>query len=156
MTPTVHATSRSGRAQRARSQDRRLVTQSEQPDSDGLGLELNLAVLRGRLSRPAGSRVLESGDLLVTLDVTVRNSWGPADSVPVVVVPSPASLAELDAGEEVAVLGRVRRRFFRSAAGTQSRTEVAAEKVVTGRRSSQLRRCLSEALQRLDRSLEGD
>jgi single-strand DNA-binding protein len=114
----------------------------------------NLVVLRGLLSRPATSRILGSGDVLVNLEVTVRSGTGPAEPVPVTVVPAPASVAGLDAGEEVVVLGRVRRRFFRSAGTTESRTEVVAETVASLRQASLVRRCLAEAGIRLARSVD--
>ncbi|MDP9453578.1 MAG: single-stranded DNA-binding protein [Actinomycetota bacterium] len=91
---------------------------------------MNLVLLRGRLSRAPEQRLLPSGDHLVTYEVTVPRPEGRAESVPVSWMEAPASAAELAVDEEVVVIGRVRRRFFRAGGTTQSRTEVAAERVV--------------------------
>mgnify|MGYP003704667129 FL=1 len=76
-----------------------------------------------------------------------------ACSVPVVWF-DPSSPPLLDAGSEVLVRGTVRRRFFRSGGGTQSRTEVLAEEVVdlADRRRARgfLRRVGADVAARLD------
>ena len=94
---------------------------------------INLVVLEGTLSRPPTVRSLPSGDQLVAYEVTVRAEGQPADSVPVAWFDAPARATELDTGEAVGVVGRVRRRFFRTPAGTGSRTEVVAEAVIPAR-----------------------
>ena len=111
----------------------------------------NIVVLRGQLSRPAEERLLPSGDRLVALDITVRRSAEPADSVPVAWFEAPASAANLDTGDEVVVVGRVRRRFFRTAAaGTQSRTEVVAASVIPIRQAKRIEAALTRARAALD------
>jgi single-strand DNA-binding protein len=104
----------------------------------------NLAVLVGRLARPAEERELPSGDRLVSYEVTVPRESGRAESVPVVWFDAPASAATLDVDEKVVVVGRVRRRFFRAGGSTQSRTEVVADKVVPTR-SKRARQALEAA-----------
>src|SRR5262245_42646874 len=89
---------------------------------------LNVALLRGRCSSPPEVRVLGSGQTIAQLQVTTR-STEQAVSVPVAVWDPPAWIEALDSGDEVVVVGRVRRRFFRTAAGTASRVEVDAEYV---------------------------
>jgi single-strand DNA-binding protein len=64
-----------------------------------------------------------SSQRLAQLQVTTRVD-GRAMSVPVSVVDPPAWLEELDAGDELVVLGAVRRRFFRAAGSTASRVEI--------------------------------
>lgn len=91
---------------------------------------MNVVVIKGTLSRPPEPRDLPSGDRLVAYEVTVRTEGRPAESVPVVWFDAPARTVELAAGAEVVVTGRVRRRFYRTPAGTGSRTEVVAEAVV--------------------------
>jgi single-strand DNA-binding protein len=98
---------------------------------------INVVVLRGVLARPAQDRVLPSGTRLLSLEVTVARPDGPADPVPVAWFDAPASAAALDAGAEVVVFGRIRRRFFRAGGLTQSRTEVVASRVV---RATELKR----------------
>jgi single-strand DNA-binding protein len=89
----------------------------------------NLVLLQGTLSRPSERRTLPSGDEVVQYEVTTRDAAGRADSVPVVWPGAPAR-AEFDAGTDVVVAGRVRRRYFRSGGVTGSRTEVVADGVV--------------------------
>jgi single-strand DNA-binding protein len=107
----------------------------------------NLAVLVGTLSRPAELRELPSGDHLVALEVTVRPDGGPAESVPVAWSGAPVAAARWAAGEEVLVVGRVRRRFFRAGGVTQSRTEVAATVAVPTRRGVAAGKALQAAVE---------
>lgn len=95
----------------------------------------NLSVLVGTLSRPAELRHLPSGEHALALEVTVRPEGQAAESVPVAWLGAPAAAASWDTGEEVLVVGRVRRRFFRAGGVTQSRTEVAATLAVPTRRA---------------------
>lgn len=108
---------------------------------------MNVVVVRGRLSRPAEERVLESSTRLVTLDVTVPRPGERSDSVPVAWMNAPVAAAHFDTGEEVVVVGRVRRRFFRAGGTTQSRTEVAAISVVPTRHTKRAASALASALQ---------
>ena len=111
---------------------------------------MNVVVLRGILARPAQHVELPSGSRLVSLEVTVRRESGPAEPVPVSWTDPPAWASTLDAGSEVVVLGRVRRRFFRSAGVTQSRTEVVASRVVRASARSKVVAVLAEAAELLD------
>ena len=107
----------------------------------------NVVVLRGKLARPAEERELPSGDRLVSLELTVRRTEGErADSVPVVQFEAPAASASLDVDDEVVVVGKVRRRFFRTAGGTQSRTEVVADAVVLARQAKRAAAAVDRAL----------
>jgi single-strand DNA-binding protein len=106
---------------------------------------INVVVLQGVLARPAQDRVLPSGTRLLSLEVTVSRPDGPADPVPVAWFDAPASAAALDAGVEVVVVGRVRRRFFRTGGLTQSRTEVVASRVVRATELKRARGMLSTA-----------
>lgn len=107
---------------------------------------MNIVVLQGHLSRPPDRRPLPSGDELVAYEVTVPRSDGPAESVPVVWFRAPASAVDIDVGEAVVAVGRVRRRFFRAGGSTQSRTEVVAEGVVPARRVARSGRLLQRAV----------
>jgi single-strand DNA-binding protein len=109
----------------------------------------NVAVLVGRLARPAEARELPSGDRLVSYEVTVPSETGRAESVPVVWFGAPASAGDYDVDEKVVVVGRVRRRFFRTPGGTQSRTEVVASTVVPARQAKRARAALEKARQSL-------
>jgi single-strand DNA-binding protein len=116
---------------------------------------VNVAVLRGRLSRPAASRVLPSGDRLASFEVTVEQAGQRAETVPVVWFDAPASIASLNVGEVVVAVGRVRRRFFRAGDRTQSRTEVVADRVVPLRQEERARRAVERAVAPLVASPEG-
>ena len=77
---------------------------------------MNIAVIRGSLSRDPEMRALPSGDRVVNYEVTVRD-LSPAESVPVVWVEPTKGWDAMVAGDEVVVTGRVRRRFFRTGLG---------------------------------------
>jgi len=76
----------------------------------------NVVVLRGRLSRAPGERLLPSGDRLTTFDLTMPavpgDGRGRADSVGLSWFEAPEWVGGLEAGAELVVVGRVRRRFF--------------------------------------------
>jgi single-strand DNA-binding protein len=107
--------------------------------------QMNIVVVAGRLSSTPVLRLLPSGDEVLNLEVTVPGDDGPAESVPVA-WPSPPSWAgDLDTGNPLVVLGRVRRRFFRAGGNTQSRTEVVARQVVPAGRRRQVAGVLNKA-----------
>jgi hypothetical protein len=115
---------------------------------------VNLAVLRGPCSGPAELRVLESGTRLATL--AVRCPAGAAaderaTSVPVTVWDPPAWVETHEAGDEIVVVGRMRRRFYQRPGGVGSRVDVEAELVGRARD----RRRIDAALRKADDLLEG-
>ncbi len=113
---------------------------------------VNVAVVRGACSSPPDVRVLPSDQRLAHIQLTTRVG-GRALSVPVSMADPPAWLEELDAGDELVVLGPVRRRFFRAGGATGSRVEIEAEVVCCGRdrrRSRALRSRLEALLDALD------
>lgn len=116
----------------------------------------NVVVLVGRLARPAQLRHLPSGDSLVEYQLTVPRTEGQrAESVPVVWEKAPGYASELDTDTEVVVVGRVRRRFFRAGARTESRTEVVAESVVPSRLAKRARAAVAAAVERLEAVANG-
>ena len=105
----------------------RLATQhpdTQRPDRD----HRNVAVVRGTITSAPRERTLPSGDTVTNLEVTTRIAAG-ACSVPVVVHDAAPPLGQ---GDEVVVIGRVVRRFFRAGGITQSRTELVATRVLRG------------------------
>ena len=110
----------------------------------------NVVVLRGRLTRPAALRSLPSGDQLVALEVSIQREGERAETAPVVWPDAPAAASALDVDQEVFVLGRVRRRFFRAGGSTQSRTEVVADVVVPASQARRVKAALAKALARLE------
>jgi single-strand DNA-binding protein len=110
--------------------------------SESLSIPANLVVLRGNVADAPALRDLPSGSVVAQFDVSTaihvdgRIATG---SVPVAWTdPSPSDLARVAAGVDIVVVGTVRRRFFRVAGATQSRTEVVAESVVPARRRKQV------------------
>lgn len=91
---------------------------------------MNIVIVEGTLSRRPTTRDLPSGDRLAAFEVTVRTPDQPTDSVPVSWLNPPERALRLDEGATVLVVGRVRRRFFRTAVGTGSRTEVVATQLL--------------------------
>jgi single-strand DNA-binding protein len=114
---------------------------------------INVVVVAGELSRPAQMVDLPSGDHILALEVTVRRPGAAADPVPVQWAQAPAWARALGAGDEVVVLGRVRRRFFRAGGVTQSRTEVVAARVVRATARARVRALVDEAVDALDGGL---
>ena len=110
---------------------------------------LNVAVLRGVLSRDPQLRTLPSGDRVGAFEVTVRQEGAATDTVPVSWVGVPERALRLVAGTEVVVVGRVRRRFFRTPVGTGSRTELAAATVVRATQRTRVAGAIDEVVARL-------
>src|ERR1700716_4032641 len=113
---------------------------------------MNVVTLQGRLARPAAERVLPSGDRLVNLEVTTDGPDGKAETVPVAWFSAPSSAADLDADQEVVVVGRVRRRFFRGEGGPQSRTEMLGKIVLQPPKVKKLHAALPAAAARIEDS----
>ena len=109
--------------------------------------DLSLTVLVGRVAREPEQRELPSGSTVMSFDVSCRVPDGRIESVPVAWTDPPAKAA-VRAGELVAVLGRTRRRFFRVAGATASRTEILAERVVPARRAQRFEATLVDAADR--------
>ena len=110
----------------------------------------NVVVLRGRLTRPAALRSLPSGDQLLALELSIQRDGERAETAPVVWPDAPAAATALDVDQEVVVVGRVRRRFFRAGGSTQSRTEVVADVVVPASQTKRANAALARALARLE------
>lgn len=115
---------------------------------------MNLTVVSGHLARPASIREIDPDHRVLSFELSVSGDARSA-SVPVAWHNPPTAAGTLDEGDEVVVIGRVHRRFFRSGGSTQSRTEVVAEGVIRPRQRSRLRRALTEAAALLDEALEG-
>lgn len=93
---------------------------------------VNAVELSGRVSGEPDSRVLPSGDELVTLRLVVpRPAGGPVDTIDLACWSKSAqrSALRLADGDQVHVMGALRRRFFRTPAGAASRYEVEVAKL---------------------------
>ena len=108
----------------------------------------HLVVLRGTVSsspdvRDLGSSVAHQFDLRTVGDAgstTVPINWYD---------PPARDAARLVEGEELLVVGTVRRRFFRVGGSTQSRTEVVPERVVPLRRRAAVRAAIEAVIELL-------
>ena len=99
-------------------------------DSSIPGLAARISILYcilKRITSKSPNQVLASGDELVNYEVTTPTTDGQL-GVPVAWF-APARLPALGKGDEVVVVGAVRRRFFRAGGATMSRTEVVASTV---------------------------
>ena len=85
---------------------------------------MNIFVLHGTLPSEPRHRLLPSGDELITYEVTTELVNGAA-SVPVAWLRPSRPPADAT-GDDIVVIGHVRRRFFRAVSGAASRTEVVA------------------------------
>ena len=104
---------------------------------------LNLVTVVGQLCRPPQYRVLKTGDSVVNFDLRVRRDDEPAEIVPVSWFSAPASAMEMNEGDIVTVVGRVRRYWF---SGSRSNTDVIADRVVPARSPAKVRRALADAM----------
>lgn len=105
---------------------------------------MNTVVLRGSLSSEPRLKTLSSGSVLVTWEVTTAVG-GARVSAPVVWFDPPASNGTIAEGDEVVILGYVRRRYFSGANGTISSTEVVGERACKASRSKQVKALLAAA-----------
>lgn len=99
----------------------------------------NLAVLAGTVISEPTRRSLPSGVDVVNFDLSTAVD-GQNVSVPLAWHdPSSSAVSSFEVGEEVVVVGTVRRRFFRAGGQTQSRTEVVVDSLVPERRAKTAR-----------------
>ena len=114
------------------------------------GDAMNIVVIQGVVLSAPQERRLGTGELATSFDVVTEGPVGRL-TVPVNWVTTvPALLVE---GDEVAVIGQVRRRFFQSGGAVQSRTEVLASTVVNRRRRAAVRKALEQARDALSEAL---
>ena len=113
----------------------------------------NVVVIRGVLARPPDERQLPNGERVLGFELRVAVANGRAESVPIAWFGAPTTATDLREGSEVVVVGRVRRRFFRIGAQTQSRTEVVADCVVSTRSIRRAAEAVKRAAAELTQSL---
>jgi single-stranded DNA-binding protein len=113
-------------------------------------MTINLGVVRGTCSDAPDVRELTSGRRLATVSVRVKTREEPATSVPVTIWDPPGWVETIEAGDELLVVGRVKRRFFRSASGaTAAKVELVADALA---RAGDRRR-VAGVLRRAERAL---
>lgn len=88
---------------------------------------MNIVVLIGRTTRTPELRELPSGDKLGVFEIFTPEH---SQSIPVTVLDPDPAIMGIASNTRVVVTGSVGRRFFRTPAGTGSRTEVSANTIV--------------------------
>jgi single-strand DNA-binding protein len=114
---------------------------------------VNVAVVRGVVSSPPERRVLPSDTVLVQLQVTTRLE-SETLSMPVSCWNPDGWVSDLEPGDEIVVVGRVRRRFFRAGGATASRVELEADVVARASDKRRVRVVVRRALAALE-ALDG-
>jgi single-stranded DNA-binding protein len=120
-----------------------------------LALDANVTVLVGTLARPPERRELPSGETVLGLEVNVRVDGGPLETANVAWHGAPAAAERWLDGEQLLVVGRTRRRFFRANGRTESKTEVVAAVAMPTRRVAAARSALQAAAGELLGVIEG-
>jgi len=105
------------------------TTQTTQP-ADGSPPSLNLAVLAGTLIAEPVISELSTGEIVASLSVRSTDAKGRKCSSPVRWVDPGRAVHRLHADQDVVIIGRVVRRFFRSGGQVISRTEIVASNVL--------------------------
>jgi hypothetical protein len=108
---------------------------------------MNVVVIEGTVGSAVDRLELASGTQVWSFTVSAPLEDGHTHAVPVAWNDPPG--IELEEGTDIAVLGTVRRRFFRSGGSTFSRTEVVAEAVVVGTDRRKRKALLGKAAARL-------
>lgn len=94
-------------------------------------MDLNLMVVCGRLATAPELRMLDSGETLARLLITVRSEEPKPriDVLPVTWWKADDSIIDAVVGQRVWVSGAVQRRFWEADEGRRSRIELVAEQV---------------------------
>jgi len=111
---------------------------------------INVGVVRGPCSGAPEVRVLESGSRLATLAIRCPAGDGRATSVPVTVWDPPAWVEQVGPGDELVVVGRMRRRFYQHPGGVGSRVDLEADLVGRARDRRRVEAALRRALAALE------
>ena len=105
---------------------------------------MNIVVLQGALSSEPVERTLPSGANVMNWEVTTITEAG-KKSVPVQWDDPPKQALAISEGDEVVLLGTIRRRFFRTGGITASRTEVLATAVAKPSQKVAVAKLLTQA-----------
>ncbi len=132
---------------KAPTQNKQVENRAAETEAERDGV--NVVVVRGAVSSPPDVRVLPSEAVLAQLQISTRLE-SETLSMPVAVWNPAGWVESLEPGDEVVVVGRVRRRFFRAGGAAASRVEVEAEVVARARD----RRRVQAALRRATETLE--
>jgi single-strand DNA-binding protein len=109
---------------------------------------MNVVVLRGQLSSEPRQRVLPSGTVLVNWELTTDHEDTKL-TVPIAWFDPPKTASAVSSGDQVVVIGSVRRRFYRAGGTTVSSTEVVGERMAPAGRSRSVVRLSDVAIDRV-------
>lgn len=110
---------------------------------------MNVAVISGQVLAKPNERRLGSGEFATAFDVVTEGVEG-RHTVPVNWVTTVRTL--VSEGDEVVVVGKVRRRFFQAGGNVQSRTELLADSVVAVRRKAAVRKAVEAAVRAINQA----
>jgi len=96
-------------------------------DQAAASTSVNIAIVRGQLSTEVNVSALPAGGTVHNFEV--KTGTGRERFVVPVAWHDPTRPPRLRVGDDVVVIGAVRRRWFRAGGGSQSRTEVVARVV---------------------------
>ena len=99
----------------------------------GRDLSLNDVLLRGRVSAPATSRELPSGDKVVEFRLIIsRDSREGVDTLDIAAwsAPSRRIAKSLKGDEWIEISGSIHRRFWQSPTGVASRWQIEAQEII--------------------------
>ena len=113
----------------------RSATRIARGAKEGVSPNTNVSLVRGTLVALPTVRVIDRHQRATTFDLATVVG-GKRAVVPVVALNM--DLPIIKVGDDVTVLGHVRRRFFRVGARTQSVTELMVEHIVTGNKTARL------------------
>lgn len=104
---------------------------------------MSVCIVAGTVAGESSAVELADGRILECFDV--RTPDGPINSVI-----EDHGQAMPSVGEDVVVIGRVRRRFFRAAGSTVARTELVVHRIEPARRRAAVKRAIQKAVDELD------
>ena len=113
----------------------RSATRIARGAKEGVSPNTNVSLVRGTLVALPTVRVIDRHQRATTFDLATIVG-GKRAVVPVVALNMDLPIIKI--GDDVTVLGHVRRRFFRVGARTQSVTELMVEHIVSGNKTARL------------------
>ena len=106
---------------------------------------MNIVVLQGTLSKEPLERTLPSGANVMSWDVATETEAG-RRTVPVQWDEPSKRVCAYSEGDEVIVLGEIRRRFYRAGGSTSASTEVLGAEVAKPSQKATVARMLDRAI----------
>jgi hypothetical protein len=109
---------------------------------------MNVVVLRGRVAAVPQWFDTRDGGRVAGFDLVIDGASG-RERVPVSFTDPPAWVADVGPDDDIAVRGRVRKRFVRAGASSRPFTDVVVEHAVRGGRRRQIDQLVARAVEQL-------